>query len=298
MNNMKKLLIMMVALAAFSTAINAQSVIGPDNGSNPNDFYQKGIVVGKKAMPHPFIRESDVVWTTTIFRTIDLNEKFNQFFYFPAEDKERADNRVSLINLIIRAVNEGTFEVYENDEMLEPIANPMVWLAGEPYEKEKDSTDANGNPVYDEYGDIYTVKYMKAREFDPSSVTKLILKECWYIDKQDSRQKVRIVGLSFWYEKEMAVGDPQVAKGFWIPMNDMRVRQVLVNANAFDENNDVVERSYDDIFIQRYFDSYITQESNTYNRSIDQYLTGEDAILESQRIEDKIFDMESGMWEY
>ena len=81
-------------------------------------------------------------------------------------------------------------------------------------------------------------------------------------------------------------------------MNDMRVRQVLVNANAYDENNDVAERSYDDIFIQRYFDSYITRESNTMNRSISDYLTGEDAILESQNIEEKIFNIESDMWEY
>jgi hypothetical protein len=60
----------------------------------------------------------------------------------------------------------------------------------------------------------------------------------------------------------------------------------------------VVERSYDDIFIQRYFDSYIIRESNVYNRSISQYLVGEDAIIESQKIEDKIFDIESDMWGY
>ena len=78
----------------------------------------------------------------------------------------------------------------------------------------------------------------------------------------------------------------------------MNVRNVLINAIAFDENNDVAGRTYDDVFIQRYFDSYITRESNKYNREISKYLTGEDAILESQRIEDKIFDIENDMWEY
>ena len=81
-------------------------------------------------------------------------------------------------------------------------------------------------------------------------------------------------------------------------MDDMRVRNLLVNANAYDENNDVRGRSYDDIFIQRYFDSYIVRESNTQNRKLEDYLTGEDAILQSQIIEDKIFDIESDMWEY
>jgi hypothetical protein len=78
----------------------------------------------------------------------------------------------------------------------------------------------------------------------------------------------------------------------------MRVRQVLVNANAFDENDDVAERSDDDVFIQRYFDSYVTRESNKFNRRIVDYLTGEDTMLESQLIEERIYDIENDMWEY
>ena len=62
--------------------------------------------------------------------------------------------------------------------------------------------------------------------------------------------------------------------------------------------NDVAERSYDDVFIQRYFDSYVTRESNKFNRKITDYLTGEDAMLESQLIEERIYDIENDMWEY
>ena len=81
-------------------------------------------------------------------------------------------------------------------------------------------------------------------------------------------------------------------------MNDMRVRNALVKVYAYDPNNTHAERSYDDIFVQRYFDSFIYRESNTPNREIASYLTGTDAILESQYIESKIFDIESDMWEY
>ena len=72
----------------------------------------------------------------------------------------------------------------------------------------------------------------------------------------------------------------------------------LYAINVSDENNDVAERSYDDVFIQRYFDSYVTRESNKFNRTITDYLTGEDAMLESQLVEERIFDIESDMWEY
>ena len=50
--------------------------------------------------------------------------------------------------------------------------------------------------------------------------------------------------------------------------------------------------------VSQYYSAYITRESNRYLRTINQYLTGEDALLESERIEDKIFNIESDMWEY
>ena len=117
---MKKVLFSILAIAAFAFAGNAQSVIDAEEGRNPNDFYQQGIVVGKKAMPYPFLRESDVVWKTTIWRQIDFNESFNQFFYFPFETEKNTQGRVNLVNLIVNAAANGEFDVYENDDMKVP----------------------------------------------------------------------------------------------------------------------------------------------------------------------------------
>ena len=179
------------------------------------------------------------------------------------------------------------------------LNDALIQLAGAPYTVEEEIVDEYGNPVYDDETDeIKKRSVVKTRSFDSTSAVKIKLKEKWYIDKQDTRQKVRIVGLSFYYQKENAAGERNYTWSWWIPMDDMRVRQVFVNANAYDDNNDVVERSYDDIFIQRYFDSYIIRESNVYNRSIAEYVADLDAVIESQRIEEKIFDIESDMWEY
>ena len=97
----------MVALADY-----AQSVIDAEESRNPNDFYQKGIVVGKRAMPYPFLRESDVVWETTIWREIDFNETFNQFFYFPIETASSTQGRNSLFILFMSYADNGEFEVF------------------------------------------------------------------------------------------------------------------------------------------------------------------------------------------
>lgn len=298
---MKKVLIYVLAILGYCTTINAQSIIDADEQRNPNDFYERGNVIGKKAMPYPSLRKSDVVWDRVIWREVDFNEKFNQFFFFPVNNETSTQGRISLINLIMKGVRNGEIPVYEDDDMVKELdlAEAMKLLVGDPYNKRVEALDENGQPIYDEEIDDYVMKdSLVTRSFDSTSVMKIRLKERWYIDKQDTRQKVRIVGLAFQYLKETLTGGQALEWSFWIPMDDMRVRNVFVNANAYDENNDVVERSYDDIFIQRYFDSYIIRESNVYNRSISDYLTGEDAILESQRIEDEIFNVESDMWEY
>jgi gliding motility associated protien GldN len=298
---MKKVLFYVLAVIAYCTTANAQSIIDADDQRNPNDFYTKVVTTGKKATPYPAVRQSDVIWETVIWREIDFNEKFNQFFFFPTQDSSDTQGRTNLVNLILRSVRNGDIaNVYDDDDMIAPKdpAKALADLAGEPIERQRPMVDADGQPVFDEDGEPVQETYLQERTFDVSTATKIRLKEKWYIDKQDSRQKVRILGLAFEYDKEMASGNTARNWSFWIPMDYMEVRNVLVNANAYDENNDVVERSYDDIFIQRYFDSYIIRESNVYNRAISQYLVGEDAIIESQKIEDKIFDIESDMWEY
>ncbi|MBR1798695.1 MAG: gliding motility protein GldN [Bacteroidales bacterium] len=292
---MKKLMLGLFAILSLGYGVNAQSIVDAEDGTNPNDFYQTGIVVGKRAMPYPYLRESDVVWKMLVWRKIDFNESFNQFFYFPVDQDKNTQGRISLVNLIINAAKNGSFEVYEDDDMKVPqdLEKAIAGLNGQ-----RKTTEYGEE---DEFGDVEEKEVISPDPFDAGSVKTAMLKECWYIDKQDTRQKVRIVGLAFSYRKNMVRAGQEEetqAESFWIPMNHMTVRQVLVNANAFDENNDVAERSYDDVFIQRYFDSYITRKSNKFNRRIDEYLTGEDAIVQSQMIEEELFNIESDMWEY
>lgn len=292
---MKKLLLSIFALASLSFGMQAQSIIDAEDGRNPNDFYQKGIVVGKRAMPYPSLRESDVVWEMVVWRQIDLNENFNQFMYYPVEQGKNDQGRISLVNLIMNSASNGDFDVYEDDDMLVPQewSKAMANLQGRQLKIRYGEED--------EFGDQEVFNDTIPEDFDPAGVRLFKLKEYWYVDKQDTRQKVRITGLCFRFMKNiLRSGESEEVTewSFWVPMDVMRVRQAFVNANAYDENNDVAEKSYDDIFIQRYFDSYITRESNVHNRQITDYLTGEDAILESERIEDKIFDIENDMWEY
>ena len=300
---MKKILFSIFAIAALSLTANAQNILdaqgGDDSQPNPNHFYMHtNKNTEKEPMKYPSIRENDVIWETVIWREIDMKEKFNQFMYFPTDDTKSAQGRVSLVSLLYKAAKDGKFEVYDNDDMTEALA----WEDALRIVASQEVMKVPTGELDEDDNEIMKDSTVFSEDFDASTANKIKLKEYWYIDKQDTRQKVRIVGLAFVFDKTTYQAGQEVivpnSESFWIPMNDYNVRKVLVNADAFDENNDVIENSYDNVFVQRYFDSYITRESNVYNRKISDYLTGEDALMESQRIEDNIFDIESDMWEY
>lgn len=293
---MKKILFCLGLLVfAIGGYVNAQSIIDAEEDHNFNDFYKKDQAKGREAMPYAFLRESDVVWEHMVWRTIDFREKFNQFFYFPTDPEKDTQGRVNLINVVMKALENGEIEAFEDDDMkkiktYEELMSSLLRV------------DSNVVYDYDDYGDEIGSRIVVTRdEFDPGSVFSVKIKEAWYIDKQDTRQKVRILAMCFVYnycrdrDNERVCSDEPI---FWIPMNDMRVRNVLVKSLAYDERNSHAERSYDDIFIDRYFDSFCYRQSNVMNRSIHDYLTGTDAILESQAVENEIWNIESDMWEY
>lgn len=278
-----------------SFTMQAQSVLDAEDDNNFNNFYSRTLTGQKKAMPYAYLRENDVVWETVIWRTIDMREKFNQFLYFPNDQNKNTQGRINLCNTIMNALKEGQIEVFADDDMkipmeyeaLEPVLHKSRIIHIAEFDEYDEELEGRDSTVYE--------------EFNPEDVLSVRIKEYWYIDKQDTRQKVRITALALVYndckdrDGERVCGTVDL---FWVPMNDMRVRNILATNKCYDENNSNAERTYDDVFITRFFDSYIYREANRFNRTIASYLTGTDAIVESQAIEDKVFDIESDMWEY
>ena len=298
---MKKILfgLSLILLSLGGTNVKAQNILSADDENNLSNFYTRTMVTTRQAIPYPSLRESDVIWSTCIWRTIDFREKFNQFFYFPKGEDSINNNqgRINLAYLIYRSAANGEFEIFDDDELKIPVDWENM------YKKLNKADSTTTDPIYDDYGEIIdeghdTVKY---KSFTSDDYYKIHLKEFWYIDKQDTRMKVRIVSLALVDENCKEVDGEMECNPttrFWIPMNDMRVRNIFARTDAYDIYNNNAERSYDEVFITRYFDSYVTRETNVFNREIHDYLTGEDAQLEAESIEERIFNIESDMWEY
>ena len=128
------------------------------------------------------------------------------------------------------------------------------------------------------------------------------LKEDWFFDKERSQLDCRILGIApVVYDGDRdKEGEFKLIKGkkilFWLYFPHCRF--VLVNYNIYNPKNDAQWMSFDDLFNKRQFNSTIYKQSNTFDRTIDTYKSGVDALYESQRITEELRNFEHDLWQF
>ena len=256
-----------------------------------NGAYQRRDIVQKRTMPLPGVREADVFWSKKIWRIIDLREKMNLPLYYPSVEM---DDRVNLINLLLEGIKSGQLTPYDarlDDDFKVPMTFEQVQEAFGAQEttEEKVNFDTGEREIVTIQGKIR-----------PNEIMQYMIKEEWYFDKQTSTLNVRIIGICpiREYEREGDTsGEVQRTQVFWIYYPE--ARDLLATNLVLNPYNDAHQLSFDDVFIKRFFNSYVVKESNVYNnRNISAYLSGKEAMLESKRIENKVFNFEQDLWEY
>jgi len=83
---------------------------------------------------------------------------------------------------------------------------------------------------------------------------------------------------------------------FWVYYPESRYW--LCNQEIYNDQNDAGRISFDDFFLKRRFSSYIYKVENVHDRLIAEYTNGIDALLESEKIKQEIFQYEHDLWEY
>jgi gliding motility associated protien GldN len=149
--------------------------------------YTKKTTVDRKPAPLPVIRESDAVWSKTVWRIIDLREKTNQHFYYPTREIQGRNN---LFNTLLKEIQNkriAAFDAQVNDnEFKEPITyNQVKQQFGDSVRTIK-VTDINTGNDRDS---------LVSTDIPAQEVKQLEIKEVWYFDKQKSTLQVRILGI-------------------------------------------------------------------------------------------------------
>ncbi len=286
---MKKITIITVIILS---ALFSQAQVGE------GALWGESLNAKQRPMPYPFLRESDVVWSTTLWKTIDLNEEFNQYIYFPL-DTFRSDERKSLAYVIWDGVVSGDIPIYEDDELKIPLDNELFI-----YHYTKADTILLEIGYDDDENELYET-VIRPHDFDGADIYQYALREVWFIGKEDTRQDSRRISLAPLKQTFRKFGDDEEGINlgllpiFWIPLQNMHVRTVLSqHSSAYQGSNLVLQPSWDYVFISQLYSSYTTKESNIYNREISKYVTGVDALREAEEIEEKVFGIGDDMWEY
>jgi len=262
----------------------------------------------EEAYTYPDIKEKDIVWSRTVWREIDLRQKINHHFYFPAiEIRENLNpEKMSLIDVIMESLQDtitGSFRCFKVVNNAPP-GNEFKY--GQLTTKEKNEIGAlviEGEIIPAEWGGDSTINGVKqyypdgVTPFNRTEVVTWRVKEEWFFDKHRSKMSVRIIGLCP-IRTYVDINDEERDEPlFWIYFPDFRDVLVKTKVANFTKNN-AQKRSYLGIFEKRMFGSRILQESNIMNRSVTDYMIGLDALLESERIKEEIFNIEHDMWEY
>lgn len=281
---MKRFGLILLSALAISTQVSAQSVLGDEKAYD--GVFKREHISNRKPIPYAPIREADVMWKRRVWRIIDLREKINLPLYYPISND--VNGLRSLTNVLYKAVTEEvSLRVYSSsvdDFSIEITPGDVKKLTEKSYEK---TIPSMLDPSIDT---VITV----SESFSPNRVKKLLIKEEWFFDRQRSVLDVRILGISPLYEQEdKEKGDQPL---FWVYFPEART--MLAKYDVFNRHNPTERRSFDDIFWKRQFSSYIIKEENVYDRSINEYKKGMDALLESNRIKEEIVIFEHDLWEF
>jgi gliding motility associated protien GldN len=320
---MKKLILVIVIAAvglAGAGSVSAQGVI--------NGAYIKEHIPTKQMIKYTYLREADVMWEKRVWRRIDLREKMNFTLYYPLEPI--SDDRMSLWDALIFNIynNRDLITVYEPNSQTRAIAQmtedgdqfkypvvindvdkykeyidglikvcekPTLQIKPDPDDRDTwyDSLDATGVPVVNPDRNTWSCDSITSDE-----IVAWDIKEDWFFDKQRSVMDVRIIGISpvVYYSDpntKQVIGTKNL---FWLYFP--QIRPIIQNYFVYNRKNDAQRMSYDDLFWKRSFSSYITKESSIYDRTINDYTSGVDALLESERIKKEMMEIEHDVWEF
>ncbi len=273
-----------VLLAALATKAQTQTVL--------DGAYVKETNLTKRVIPYPSLREADVMYVRRIWQDIDLRQKINQMFYFPVDPIEDRKNLFDVIRYALEV--EGSLTAYgtgpagDDDEFRYPLSGTQI--------------DSLLNPIviipqFDPVtGEV--IGSMEAQtSINSQDIVRYRVKEDWVWDRQRSQRHIRIIGIAPIIEKKDDEGNSQgLAPLFWLYYPECRY--VFANSECYNYENDAQRRTFEEIFQKRYFSSYIIKETNVFDRSINDYAQGLDALLESERIKDELFTIEHDLWHY
>ncbi len=327
---MKNLIFVLVFTSSLFS-VSAQSNLL--NAKTPDEIGKKTaaqlVSDNYKPLPYGYVHDRDVLMGKTVYEIIDLNERINFPLYYPIDTNNIGKDRRSLFDVLIKNIKNGKItEVYRDEyfnskKTMKDMESSFMYI---------DTTDA-GKEEVNNFRDLYFPKsapvvvkkdkkgniisqtgggappvakvldpqFINKKELGADQITGYKIKGFWYFDKRQSELKYRLLAICPVAPEARDIGadNPDPIELCWIYFP--AVRDLLHEANAFNDRNSAMPMSFDHILNSRRFNSVIYKEENVYgDRDIKAYMkdNAQNQLLESERVKEKIRDFESDMWNY
>jgi gliding motility associated protien GldN len=278
----------------------------------PMEFPWEQVNIGDFAEPiaYPPVRQADVMYYWTVWRTIDLREKVNHPLYFPTETRgtwrSLGQTIFDAIDIANTERTEGVLPVYSDEMCTFPYSRDELQGLISNVQTITKIDIESGEVIGDE--ELIT-------QFEPKDIISYNVKEVWYFDKQYSTFRVQILMVqpiieyekpnnnSSYYDDEEQ--DEEDVKATMMKRKlgciyYSELRPFLAKQEVFNVKNNAARVSFDDLITwKRDFSSLIYKESNVYDRDIAEYIANSrDQRIESERITDKLRTFENDLWEF
>ncbi len=251
-------------------------------------------------LDYGYVDDRDVLWSKTVWETIDLDERVNFPLYYPTDTIDIGADRRSLYDVLIKNIKNGKLQdVYVDSYFTEKrkFGDLSATL------RKVDTTDYGYEQI--NAGEELSAEFVQERELGAADIEEYRIKGMWYFDKRQGELKYRLLGIApvapdvnFIDDESMDLSDAKVEL-FWVWYPS--ARQILHDAKVFNQRNSAQPISFDMLLNARRFNGVIYREDNVHgDRKVNDYIADNALfqLLEAKRIKEVIRDREQDMWAY
>jgi gliding motility associated protien GldN len=251
-------------------------------------------------LEYGYVDDRDILWSKTVWETIDLDERVNFPLYYPIDTVDIGADRRSLYDVLLKNIKSGKLEdVYVDSYFTEKrvFSDLAATLS------KVDTTDMGYEQI--NAGEELSAEFINERDLTAADIEEYRIKGIWFFDKRQGELKYRLLGIApvapdvnFIDDESMDPADAKVEL-FWVWYPG--ARQLLHDAKVFNQRNSAQPISYDMLLNARRFNGVIYREDNVHgDRKVNDYIADNALfqLLEAKRIKEVIRDREQDMWAY
>ncbi len=246
-------------------------------------------------LEYGYVDDRDILWSKTLWETIDLDERVNFPLYYPTDTMDIGKDRRSLYHVLIKNIKSGDLEVYADSYFTEKRKfNDLAASL-----QSTDTLDYGYEQI--NAGEQVSEEFITRRDITAAEIEEYRIKGMWYFDKRQGELKYRLLGIAPVAPDVNFIDDanPDKVELFWVWYPD--ARNILHEAKVFNQRNSAQPISFDMLLNARRFNAVIYKEDNVHgDRKVNEYIADNALfqLLEAKRIKETIRDREQDMWAY